>query len=58
MASNLPVIAVRTERINIEKMKIIAKENRRSIGKEAEYIILNYIKAWEKEHGEIKIEAV
>ena len=58
MASNLPVIAVRTERINIEKMKIIAKENRRSIGKEAEYIILKYIKAWEEEHGEINIETV
>lgn len=58
MASNLPVLAVRTEKENIEKMKIIAKENRRSVGKEAEYVILAHIKEYEKEHGEIKIEAV
>lgn len=39
----------------IEKMKIIAKENRRSANKEMEFALSKYIERYEKENGEIRI---
>ncbi len=54
MPSNLPVIKANTSYENISKMKVIAKQNKRSIAKELEWLIEKHIEEYEKEHGEIK----
>ena len=55
MPSDKPVIAVRTTREIIEKMKIISEENGRSISKETEILIKKHIKRYEEYNGEIKL---
>lgn len=56
MASNLPIIKANTKQINIDKMKHIAKTNKRSLAKEIEFIVENHITEYEAEHGEITLE--
>lgn len=56
MPSKLPVIKANTKEENIIKMKTIAKQNKRSLAKELEYIIEKHIKEFEAENGEIKID--
>jgi hypothetical protein len=56
MPSKLPIIKANTTQSNIDKMKIIAETNKRSLAKELELIIEEHIKKYEKEHGEIQIE--
>lgn len=55
MPSNLPVIKGNTKQENIDKMKIIAKKNKRSLAKELEYIVEKHITDYEAQHGEIKL---
>lgn len=55
MPSDLPIIKVRTQNENIIKMKTIAKYNNRSLSKEVEKLILDYIDDFETEHGKIEI---
>ena len=40
----------------IEKIKVIAKNHKRSANKEMELILEDYVKDYENEHGEIDIE--
>ena len=40
----------------LDKLNIIAKNNCRTRNKEVEYILSNYVKAYEAEHGEIDIK--
>ena len=54
MPSNLPVIKTNTKQENIDKMKIIAQKNKRSMAKELELLIEIHIKEYESLHGEIK----
>lgn len=56
MATDLPVIKGNTEQWVIDKMKIIAKENERSLSKEVGYACKQHIKKYELENGEIKID--
>ena len=56
MAATLPVIKANTKPENITKMKFIAKQNKRSLAKELEFIIEKHIAEWEKEHGEITVD--
>ncbi len=56
MASTLPKIVVRTDEETIIKAKFIAKQNKRSVSKEVERLLLKYIWEYEKEHGEIAID--
>ena len=56
MPSNLPILKTNTTKENIEKMKIIAKANKRSLAKELEFITELHIKEYESVHGEIKLE--
>lgn len=56
MGSNKPVLAVRTTREIIEKMKVISEENNRSMSCEVELLIKKYIKRYEEDNGEIKVE--
>lgn len=54
MPSKLPIIKANTKSENIEKMKVIASSNKRSVAKELEWLIEKHIKDYEKEQGEIK----
>lgn len=56
MPSTLPVIKANTSQKNIDKMKHIAAENKRSLAKELELIIEKHIKEYEARNGEIKIK--
>ena len=49
MASKLPVIKANTTQENIDKMKVIAEKNKRSMAKELELIGEKHIKEYEKE---------
>lgn len=46
---------LRTTRETIDKLKYIAESNGRSANKEIEQLILELIKTYEKEHGEISL---
>lgn len=53
MPSNKPVIMIRTTAETINKFKVICKEENRSMSNQAEKLILDMIRAYEKEYGEI-----
>lgn len=57
MASRLPIIKANTKQENIDKMKFIAEQNKRSMAKELELIVEKHIKEYEKEHGEITLKS-
>lgn len=40
----------------LTKVKYIASENKRSANKEIEFLLEQYIKAYESEHGRIPVE--
>lgn len=46
---------IRTNKETIEKFRTISKENKRSMSKEAELLIVKHIKKYELENGEIEI---
>ena len=46
---------IRVNEISWEKLKEIAKENKRSLNKEIEYLIDKEIKEYENEYGEIDV---
>lgn len=55
MATDKRQFTLRLSEENFEKIKYIASVNKRSIAMQIEYLIEQYIKQWEKEHGEIDI---
>lgn len=56
MPSTKPVIMIRTTNEIIEKFKVISQEENRSMSKQAEKLIIDLIKLYEQEHGEIHID--
>lgn len=56
MPSTKPVIMIRTTNEIIEKFKIISQEENRSMSKQAEKLIIDLIKQYEKENGIIQID--
>ncbi|WP_082431294.1 ribbon-helix-helix domain-containing protein [[Clostridium] symbiosum] len=46
---------IRTNNETVEKFKVIAEEENRSMSNLGEYLIKRYIKEYESEYGEIKI---
>lgn len=48
-----PQFPLRINPALIDKMRIIAAENSRSVNKEIEQLIIKYIRAYEEEAGEI-----
>lgn len=56
MPSNKPVIMIRTTTNIINKFKVICKEENRSMSNQAEKLILDMIRAYEQENGEIQID--
>lgn len=56
MPSKLPIIKANTTKENIDKMKVIAEANKRSVAKELEWLVERHIEEYEKKNGEIIIE--
>lgn len=56
MPSNKPIIVIRTTDEIKRKIEIVAEENNRSTSKEIELLIKKYLKRYEEDNGEIKIE--
>lgn len=56
MPSNLPILKTNTKQENIDKLKVIAKNNKRSMAKELELLVEIHIKQYEAIYGEIKID--
>lgn len=54
MPSKLPVIKANTTYENIDKMRVIAAANKRSVAKELEWLIERHIEEYEQEHGKIE----
>ncbi len=46
--------SVRIEKGTMDKMRILAKENGRSLNKQIEFAVKQYLKDYEAEHGEVK----
>lgn len=56
MPSQLPKIVARTDQTTINKFKIIASENERSVSQEMVFLVKKAIREYEKERGEIEID--
>lgn len=57
MPSKKPMVTLRTEQETIDKLKYIADFENRSDNKQLEYILKEYIKNFENEHGTIETKA-
>ena len=53
MPSDLPRITLRLEQEYIDKLKVIAEENERSLNQEITYTLKQKIKEYEQEKGKI-----
>lgn len=47
---------LRAERKIMDKMRALAKENRRSLNKQIEYALSKYLDAYEQENGPIAVD--
>ena len=47
--------SVRIEKEIMDKMRILAKENGRSLNKQIEFAVKQYLKVYEAENGEVKL---
>ncbi len=56
MANYYTPFSLRVSEELVSKMKVIAVRNKRSANKEMEYALEQYVKAFEKEYGEVNIE--
>lgn len=56
MPSKKPVIAIRTDNSTVQKFQYICDQNNRSMSNYGEVLIKQSIKAYEAEHGPIKVE--
>ena len=56
MPSQLPKIVARTDKETIEKFKIIAEYNQRSVSQQMVYLVKKEIEQYEQEKGEIIID--
>lgn len=53
MPSKKPILTIRTTNELIEKYRIISHIENRSISNKAETVLIDYLKNYESEHGEI-----
>ncbi len=56
MPTSKRCFSLRVDSDLMEKFAKMAEENRRSVNKEMEYIMVNALKQYEKEHGVIAVE--
>lgn len=55
MANQANPYPLRVDKITMEKFKVVAKENGRSVNKEIEILLKSIVSSYEKEHGPISI---
>lgn len=55
MPSKKPYIQIRSDELTIKKFSYIANNECRSMSSLGEYIIKQYLQAYEAEHGEIPV---
>ena len=56
MSTQIPPYPLRLDKEILNKLKIIAKENGRSLNKEIEYLAKKHINEYEKDNGIIEVE--
>ena len=56
MANYYTPFSLRVSEELLSKIKVIAVRNKRSANKEIEFALEEYVKAFEKRHGEIEID--
>ncbi|HCR83536.1 MAG TPA: hypothetical protein DIW07_09015 [Lachnospiraceae bacterium] len=56
MAVQQNAYPLRIDKITMEKFKMVAKENGRSVNKEIEILLKNVVTEYEVEHGKIEID--
>lgn len=56
MASQIQPYPLRIDEIVMAKAKSIAKENGRSLNKEIEFVLKQYVASYEQVNGEIQVE--
>ncbi len=56
MATNYPPFTIRIPEPVMNKVRVLAKLNKRSINREIEYLLELHLAEYEKLHGEIAIE--
>lgn len=56
MGSDLPRVTLRMEQENIDKLKVIAEKNERSLNQEITYVLKKHIADYEKENSKIHLE--
>ncbi|MDR3591542.1 MAG: Arc family DNA-binding protein [Negativicutes bacterium] len=56
MTSELPRLVVRMEETQKKKLRIIAERSLRSLNAQATWVLMEYIKNYERKNGDIKIE--
>ena len=55
MPSTIPVFSLRVQETTLNKVRTIAAKNKRSLNKEIEYVLDQYVASYEQAHGEIKL---
>lgn len=55
MSTQANAYPLRIEKLTMEKFKIVAKNNGRSVNKEIEFILKNVVADYEKQHGTISV---
>ena len=58
MPTNKPQLKTYTTQDVIDKFEVIASEESRSMSKELEYIVKEYIKNYESKHGTIRVKNI
>lgn len=48
--------SLRLDRVSMDKIRVLAKEGRRSINMQLCIAVESYLKEYEKEHGEISVD--
>lgn len=48
--------SLRLDRVSMDKIRVLAKEGRRSINMQLCIAVESYLKEYEKEHGEIAVD--
>lgn len=49
--------SLRLDRVSMDKIRVLAKEGRRSINMQLCIAVESYLKEYEKEHGEIAVDS-
>ncbi|MDI9261280.1 MULTISPECIES: Arc family DNA-binding protein [Alicyclobacillus] len=57
MATDKRQFTLRLNEDNFEKIRVIAERSKRSIAMQIEYVIEEFIRRYEEEHGEIQLQS-